>query len=512
MNDTAYIAMKNIVKTFGKVVANNNVNFSVEKGEIHALLGENGAGKSTLMNMLSGIYLPDSGSIFIEGKEVHFSAPKDSIAAGVGMVHQHFKLIDVMTAEENVILGEKGFLFRKGEAQKIADLAAQFHLDVDLHKKVADMSVGEKQNLEILKVLYRGARILILDEPTAVLTPQETQKLFAIMRKMKQEGCAVIFISHKMNEVMEVTDKITVLRKGETIQTLNTAETTPKQLTDLMVGRSVDLSIARLEQQPGEEIIQVQNLTVLKREGTPALQDVSFAMRGGEILSVAGIAGSGQKELCEAMAGLQKVHGGQILFKGEDLVGKNPKEIRRKGISMSFVPEDRLGMGLVGGMDMVHNLLLKQSQDQKGFFLNKKPAVEKAAEIKERLEIVTPGISHYPVKNLSGGNIQKVLLGRELDSQPEVLITAYPVRGLDINTCHKIYDLLNEEKKKGVAVLFIAEDLDVLLALSDRILVLANGEVTGIVDARTASKEEIGLLMLGQKAEEKGAGAVAENR
>ena len=512
MNNTAYISMKNIVKTFGKVVANNNVNFSVNKGEIHALLGENGAGKSTLMNMLSGIYLPDSGSIFIEGKEVQFSAPKDSIAAGVGMVHQHFKLIDVMTAEENVILGEKGFLYRKNESRKIADLARQFDLDVDLHKKVADMSVGEKQNLEILKVLYRGARILILDEPTAVLTPQETRKLFAIMRKMKQEGCAVIFISHKMNEVMEVTDKITVLRKGETIQTLNTADTTPKELTDLMVGRAVDLTIERVEQPAGPELIQVQGLTVLKREGTPALQDVSFAMRGGEILSVAGIAGSGQKELCEALAGLQKVNSGQIIFKGENIVGKNQKEIRRKGISMSFVPEDRLGMGLVGGMDIVHNLLLKQYQDQKGFFLNKKPAVEKAEEIKEKLEISTPGINKYPVKNMSGGNIQKVLLGRELDSQPEVLITAYPVRGLDINTCHKIYDLLNEEKKKGVAVLFIAEDLDVLLALSDRILVLANGEITGVVDARTATKEEIGLMMLGHKADENGKQEGVEQR
>lgn len=500
MNNTAYISMKNIVKTFGQVVANNNVNFSVSKGEIHALLGENGAGKSTLMNMLSGIYLPDSGSIFIEGKEVQFSAPKDSIAAGVGMVHQHFKLIDVMTAEENVILGGKGIFFRKNESRKIAALAQQFALDVDLHKKVADMSVGEKQNLEILKVLYRGARILILDEPTAVLTPQETQKLFAIMRKMKQEGCAVIFISHKMNEVMEVTDKITVLRKGETIQTLDTADTTPKELTDLMVGRAVDLTIQRVEQPAGPELMQVQGLTVLKREGTPALRDVSFAMRGGEILSVAGIAGSGQKELCEALAGLQKVDSGQILFKGENIVGKNPKEIRRRGISMSFVPEDRLGMGLVGGMDIVHNLLLKQYQDQKGFFLNKKPAVEKAEAIKDKLEISTPGINNYPVKNMSGGNIQKVLLGRELDSQPEVLITAYPVRGLDINTCHKIYDLLNEEKKKGVAVLFIAEDLDVLLALSDRILVLANGEITGVVDAKTATKEEIGLMMLGHKA------------
>ncbi len=348
MNQVAYISMKNIVKTFGKVVASNHVNFSVHKGEIHALLGENGAGKSTLMNMLSGIYLPDGGSIFIEGKEVHFSAPKDSIAAGIGMVHQHFKLIDVMTAEENVILGKKGLFFRKDESRKIDALAKQFELDVDLHKKVSDMSVGEKQNLEILKVLYQGARILILDEPTAVLTPQETRKLFAIMRKMKAEGCAVIFISHKMNEVMEITDKITVLRKGETIQTLNTADTTPKQLTDLMVGRAVDLTIERLEQPAGSEVVQVQGLTVLKREGTPALQNVSFALRGGEILSVAGIAGSGQKELCEALAGLQKVKEGKILFQGEDLVGQSPKEIRRRGISMSFVPEDRLGMGLVG--------------------------------------------------------------------------------------------------------------------------------------------------------------------
>lgn len=521
-NSSAYITMKDIVKTFGKVVANHNVNFSVNQGEIHALLGENGAGKSTLMNMLSGIYVPDSGSIFIEGKEVTFTAPKDAIAAGIGMVHQHFKLVDVMTAEENVMIGQqKGFLFNKRNIQKINDLAGRFDLDIDRKKKVSNMSVGEKQNLEILKVLYRGARILILDEPTAVLTPQETQKLFRIMRKMKEEGCAVIFISHKMNEVMEVTDKITVLRKGETIQTLETAATGPQQLTELMVGRKVDLSITRLEQPAGEEIIQIKGITVRKQEGTPALKDISFGIRSGEILSVAGIAGSGQKELCETIAGLQTVEHGQILYKGEDIVGKSPKEIIARGISMSFVPEDRLGMGLVAGMDMVHNLLLKQYQSQKGFFLNKKPAVEKALQITEKLEISTPGINKYPVKNLSGGNIQKVLLGRELDSQPEVLITAYPVRGLDIHTCLKIYDLLNAEKAKGVAVLFIAEDLDVLLALSDRIMVMANGEITGIVDARTSTKEEIGLMMLGQKQQNDGLaknvakgedGTLAENR
>ena len=504
-NKTAYIAMENIVKTFGKVVANNNINFSVNKGEIHALLGENGAGKSTLMNMLSGIYIPDSGSIYVEGKPVTFSAPKDAIDAGIGMVHQHFKLVDVMTAEENVILGQKGgLLFDSKDGEKITALAERFELGIDLHKRVADMSVGEKQNLEILKVLYRGARILILDEPTAVLTPQETEKLFRIMRKMKEDGCAVIFISHKMNEVMAVTDKITVLRRGETIKTLNTSETNPQELTELMVGRPMDLSVKRVEQERGQEVVRIEHLTVKKLEGVPALDDVSFNLYAGEILSVAGIAGSGQKELCEAIAGLQRVDSGHIYFRNEDLVGKSPKEISAKGISMSFIPEDRLGMGLVADMDMVHNLLLKQYQNQKGWFLNKKEAIAKAEEITEKLEINTPGVRNHPVKNLSGGNIQKVLLGRELDNQPEVLITAYPVRGLDIMTCHKIYDLLNEEKKKGVAVLFIAEDLDVLLALGDRVMVLANGEVTGIVDAKTTTKEEVGLMMLGQRQKKEG--------
>ena len=497
----AYLSMVGITKTFGKVVANNNVNLTVNKGEIHALLGENGAGKSTLMNMLSGIYVPDKGSIFIEGREVVFNSPSDSIAAGIGMVHQHFKLIEVMTAEENVILGQKNGVFykKKGVTEKIRAIADKYQLDVDLTKRVAEMSVGEKQNLEILKVLYRGARILILDEPTAVLTPQETVKLFHIMRKMKEDGCAVIFISHKMNEVMENTDRVTVLRKGETIATLRTAQTDPQQLTELMVGRAVDLSIEHIDQPRGPELISVSHLNVVAPDGTLALKDVSFDLYAGEILSVAGIAGSGQKELCEALAGLQLVKSGQIIYKGEDIVGKNPRDIITMGISMSFVPEDRLGMGLVATMDMAHNLLLKQYQSQKGWFLSKKPAVAKAKEITEKLEIVTPGVENYPVKNLSGGNIQKVLLGRELDLEPDVLITAYPVRGLDINTCHKIYDLLNEEKKKGVAILFIAEDLDVLLALSDRIMVLAHGEVTGIVDAQNVTKEEIGLMMVGQK-------------
>ena len=345
----AYITMRGITKTFGKVVANSNVNLTVNKGEIHALLGENGAGKSTLMNMLSGIYTPDKGQILIDGQPVVFHAPSDSIAAGIGMVHQHFKLIEVMTAEENVILGQKGRIFyqHQGTTERIQAIADKYHLEVDLKKRVADMSVGEKQNLEILKVLYRGARILILDEPTAVLTPQETVKLFAIMNRMKEDGCAVIFISHKMNEVMENTDRVTILRKGETIATLKTAETTPQQLTELMVGRAVDLSIKHIVQPAGETVMEVQNLCVNAPDGTPVLKNVSFDLKAGEILSIAGIAGSGQKELCEAMAGLYGIKSGDIRFKGESIVGKNPKEIIAMGISMSFVPEDRLGICLL---------------------------------------------------------------------------------------------------------------------------------------------------------------------
>ncbi len=496
----ALVSMKNISKRFGSVLANDEVNFSVAAGEIHALLGENGAGKSTLMNMLSGVYTPDSGSIFINGQEVFFASPRDSMSQGVGMIHQHFKLVEIHSALENILLGNEKTLFlnKKKKKEEIKELSDRFSLDIDLDKKVYEMSVGEKQNLEILKVLYRGAKILVLDEPTAVLTPQETEKLFKIMLKLKAESCAVIFISHKMNEVMSISDKTTVLLKGRSVQTLNTAETNPAQLTEIMVGYPIKLEIKREEYSDQKEVFKIENLTSFTNDGVKILKDISFAIKTGEIFSIAGIAGSGQKELCEAIAGLYKVHSGSIKFKGEEIVGRTPKEIIKKGISMSFIPEDRLGMGLVGSMDIVDNILLKQYQKKPGFFIDRKPSRAKAKEIVEKLEIKTPGINH-PIKNLSGGNIQKVLLGRELDSNPELLIIAYPVRGLDINTCYKIYDLLNQEKKKGVAILYIGEDLDALIELSDRIMVLNNGEVMGIVDARETTKEELGLMMLGEK-------------
>lgn len=496
------IEMINISKSFGKVYANKNVNLKVNTGEIHALLGENGAGKSTLMNMLSGIYSPDSGSIFIHGEKVSFTNPKESIKAGIGMVHQHFKLIENLTVRENLLLGNKGsfFLNKKAENDKIKLVSEKYGLNIDLEKKIFDMSVGEKQTIEILKVLYRGATILIMDEPTAVLTPQEIQKLFKIMNKMKNEGCTLVIITHKMNEVMEISDRVTVLRGGETVGTVNTKESTPKLLTELMVGRPMNLSIKKLEVERGKLLLSVKDLTLFNEDKVKSLNNVSFCIYEGEILGVAGVSGSGQKELCEAIAGLHPIHSGEILYNKESILGNTPKQIINKGISMSFIPEDRLGMGLVASMDIVDNIILKNYQNKKGLFIDRKPAKIKAEHIVKKLDIMTPDV-FTPVKKLSGGNIQKVLLGRELDSSPKLLITAYPVRGLDVGATYTIYNLINEEKKKGVAVLFIGEDIDVLIELCDKIMVLCNGKVTGIINSRKATREKIGLMMTGEMGE-----------
>jgi len=493
------IELKKITKTFGTVVANDKIDLSVKRGEILALLGENGSGKTTLMNMLSGIYHPDSGSIFVNGEKVLINSPHDAKALGIGMIHQHFKLVDVFNAMENVVLGSNEKQRRpKVLKEKILEITARFELDVDPEKKIYNMSVSERQTVEILKVLYQGADILILDEPTAVLTPQETRKLFVILKKMREQGSAVIIITHKLHEVMEISDRVTILRKGKSIGTVTTATTNEKELTEMMVGRPVTLAIDRPVCQNVHTSLKIVDLTVMKEDGSIGLNDISFELKAGEILGVAGVAGSGQKELCEAVAGLRKIKTGAILYQKESIVGKTPKEISRLGISMSFVPEDRLGMGLVASMGMVNNMLLKTYDQSKGIFIDRKPAKEMSEMLVNQLDIQTPGVE-TPVRLMSGGNVQKVLLGREIASHPSVLITAYPVRGLDINSSYMIYDLLNEQKKKNVAVLFIGEDLDVLLQLSDRLMVLCNGKVTGIVDAKTASKEEIGLLMTGIK-------------
>ena len=502
MQQNLAIEMRNISKAFGPVQANQNVNLDVKYGEVLALLGENGAGKSTLMNMLSGIYTPDTGTIKIDGEEVNFTSPKDSIDMGIGMIHQHFKLVDVMTAKENIILGQKTGIFTNGKklSKEIAQLAEQYGMDLDPDKKVYDMSVGEKQTLEILKVLNRGAKILILDEPTAVLTPQEINKLFRVIKKMRENGRAVVIITHKLNEVMEISDRVTVLRKGEAVGTVETSKVSTSELVELMVGKKVSLSIEKphFEDSEKEVLLHMDEVTVLNGEGKAALSNVSFDLYSHEILGVAGVANSGQKELCEVIAGLAKAEKGRIYFEGDNLVGKTPRDIIKLGIRMGFIPEDRLGMGLVGGMDIVHNMILKDYQNQPGIILRRGPCIEKAKRIVDELDIMTPDIN-TPVRKLSGGNVQKVLLGREIDAAPKALITAYAVRGLDIGASYKIYDLLNEQKKNGVGVLFVGEDLDVLMDLCDRVMVLCHGEVTGIVDPSKVTKEDIGLLMTGKQ-------------
>ncbi|MBQ8605108.1 MAG: ABC transporter ATP-binding protein [Clostridia bacterium] len=496
------IELKNITKTFGSVVANKDVCLKVDRGEILSILGENGSGKTTLMNMISGIYFPDDGQIFIDGKEVVIASPKDAFDYKIGMIHQHFKLVNVFSATENIILGlnEKGKFDLAKAKTAIKEIADKYGFEIDLDKKIYEMSVSEKQTVEIIKVLYRGADILILDEPTAVLTPQETQKLFAVLRRMRDDGKSIIIITHKLHEVLSLSDKVAVLRKGEYVGTVNTAETNESELTEMMVGKKISLNIDRSEPKNVSDRLVVNGIECVSREGVKLLDNVSFTARSGEILGIAGIAGSGQRELLEAIAGLCHLTKGEILYNNpktettENLRDKTPLQIRELGVRLSFVPEDRLGMGLVGNMDIADNMMLRSYRRGKSVFLERKRPHDLAEKIVKDLEVVTPGVS-TPVRRLSGGNVQKVLVGREIAASPTVLMAAYPVRGLDINSSYLIYNLLNEQKENGVAVIFVGEDLDVLIELCDRIMVIGSGKVTGIVDGRTASKEEIGLLM-----------------
>ena len=688
------IRFENITKTFGKkVIASNDISFSIEKGLIYSLLGENGSGKTSLMNVLVGIYKQDSGKIYINEEEVDINSPKDAYKHKIGMIHQHFKLVNVFSATENVVLGlskedyeliyqetkatnekliaelqvklekipdidnklieaknnyttvkaeqlakikeqfklakenytkeskqlkpskqssledkekynqlKNNFKEEKAQfeyaikhiddkaevkkakaevnkynlkqqikdlqneikqsrrfnlkesAKRVASISERYGFNVNPNQRVYDMSVSQKQTLEIVKALYRGVDILILDEPTAVLTPQETKQLFNVLRNMRKLGKTIIIITHKLNEVMEISDKVAVLRKGEYIGTVNTKDTNEKELTNMMVGRKIDLQIKRSEPKNAENRLYVNNITVTNIDGTTALDNVSFVLRSGEILGVAGISGSGQKELLDAIAGLRYYKAGDIIFHNPkkekpvtfyhhsikkikrmskegffhdkegnrldlsnvkdnkivemvnneevifyedeiiDLKHKTPLEIRDLGIKLSFVPEDRLGMGLVASMDLVDNMMLRSYRKGKGIFFHREKPEKLAREIVDELAVVTPSI-HTQVSKLSGGNVQKVLVGREISSSPKVFMAAYPVRGLDINSSYLIYDLLNAQKEKGTAVLFVGEDLDVLMALCDKILVLSQGRVSGIVDPKEVSKEEIGLLM-----------------
>ena len=508
MAGSTAIELKNITKRFGSIVANKGVNLKVYEGEILSILGENGSGKTTLMNMIAGIYFPDEGHIYVRGQEAVIRSPRDAFDLGIGMIHQHFKLVDVFSAAENIVLGldEKGRYDIRKVAQRVREISERYGFDIDPNKKIHEMSVSEKQTVEIVKVLYRGADILILDEPTAVLTPQETKKLFDVLRRMRDDGKSIIIITHKLHEVLSLSDRVAVLRRGEYVGEIETTKADEAMLTEMMVGKKISLNIARKEAQNPEERLVVRGISCISREGVKLLDDITFTARSGEILGIAGIAGSGQRELLEAIAGLQHLDKGEILYnnpktKGVDnLRDKTPMQIRELGVRLSFVPEDRLGMGLVGSMDIVDNMMLRSYRGGHSLFVQRKEPKDLAQRIISELEVVTPN-ANTPVRRLSGGNVQKVLVGREIAAAPTVLMAAYPVRGLDINSSYMIYNLLSQQKENGVAVIFVGEDLDVLLELCDRILVIGGGRVTGIVDARSATKEQIGLLMTTTKTE-----------
>ena len=501
-SEKATISLRNITKKFGTVVANERVSLEIYKGEILALLGENGSGKTTLMNILSGIYFPDAGQVFVNGEEVTIRSPRDVYTLGIGMVHQHFKLVDVLTAAENIILGMpgKGKLDLKAVGDRIRSICDLYGFDINPEQKIYDMSVSQKQTVEIVKVLYRGANILILDEPTAVLTPQETEKLFQVLRNLRKDGKAIVIITHKLHEVESISDRVVVLRRGQYVGEMATQETNAAKMTNMMVGHKVSLNIERTEPKNPKKRLVVNHLTVKDPDGMVKLSDVSFTAYSGEVLGIAGISGCGQKELLEAIAGLQPLESGNIQYIDPEtenvveLADKDPREIFEMGVMLSFVPEDRLGMGLVGNMDLTHNMMLRSFRNGKSIFTDRKTPRELADNVVKKLEVNTPGLS-VPVRRLSGGNVQKVLVGREISSAPTVLMTAYAVRGLDINSSYTIYNLINQQKKNGVAVIFVGEDLDVLLALCDKILVLSDGKVSGIVRGEGADKDEVGLMM-----------------
>ncbi len=502
MNKQIALEMKNVSKYFGNLAANNNVNLTAYRGDILAILGENGCGKTTLMNMIAGIYFPDSGTIYVDGTEVVIRSPKDAFRHGIGMIHQHFKLVDIFTAAENIVLGiDDGVKYNiKDVNRKVQEIADKYGFHIDPKKKIYEMSVSEKQTVEILKVLYRGADILILDEPSAVLTPQETDLLFDVLRRMRDDGKAILIITHKLHEVLSISDHVAVLRKGQHIATVETANTSAEELTEMMVGKKVELNISRPEPKNVCDRLEITNLSMIDADGIKVLDNISFTARAGEILGIAGIAGSGQKELLESIAGLRHPTTGEIIYHNpktgttENLRDKDPVAIRELGVRLSFVPEDRLGMGLVGNMDIVDNMMLRSYRRGNSMFVDRNRPGDLAKKIVEELEVSTPS-THTPVRRLSGGNVQKILVGREIASSPTVFMAAYPVRGLDINSSYTIYDLLTKQKEMGVSVIFVGEDLDVLVELCDRILVICAGKVTAVLDGRSTTKEEIGLYM-----------------
>lgn len=495
------VEMKQITKRFPGVVANNSVNLRLYEGEIHALLGENGSGKSTLMSVLSGLYRPDDGEIYVRGGRMNFRSPRDAINAGIGMVHQHFKLVETFTVAENVALGSRRtpFLLKmKGLEEHIRQLSSGFGLVVDPAAPVWQLSLGERQRVEIIKMLYRRTSVLIMDEPTAVLTPGETRELFAVLRRVAASGKAVVVITHKLSEVMEAADRVTVLRNGVVAGTALKNEISERELAALMIGREMPKTAAKTEVAAGRVVLELKGVSVRGEDGRAALQDVDLSVREGEILGIAGVAGNGQRELAEVIAGLRRAFEGRILLGGEDVTGLSPREMIDRGIG--YVPEDRLGTGLVPGLSAADNLILKDYRKpgiSSGFYIRHGEVLNRSRTLIEKFA-VRPADPGLPVRLLSGGNLQRLLLAREMSGEPRLLIAVYPARGLDIAATEAIHSLLFGRRAAGGAVLLISDDLDEIFKLSDRISVLYRGRVLAVFEnSGEAGMEAVGRLMTG---------------
>jgi ABC-type uncharacterized transport system ATPase subunit len=497
------VAMRGIVKRFPGVVANDGVDFEAAAGEVHALLGENGAGKSTLSNILTGLYRPDEGEITLYGRPVEFRTPRDALDAGVCMVHQHFRLVEPFTVAENVVLGDhrgEGRTFRlhpRRIERRVSELSSHYGLAVDPRARIWQLSLGEQQRVEILKALYREARILILDEPTAVLTPQEAEVLFSTLREMATEGRTVIFISHKLHEVKAVADRVTVLRGGRSIATVPVAEATPRSLAALMVGRELGEAGKAPARSPGEPVLELEDVWTQGDRGGAAVKGVTLSVRAGEIVAVAGVAGNGQRELAETIAGLRAPTQGAVRVGGKTLRASDPRAAIAAGVA--YVPEDRLGTGVSPSLSIAANLVLKSYRDghaSRGPLLRLRQIRERAVELIRRYHIAAPGPT-APARLLSGGNLQKVVLAREFSGRPRLLVAASPTRGLDVGAIETVHAYLRDAAADGIAVLLLSEDLDEILALADRITVMYEGEILGAFSSGKADLEQIGLLMAG---------------
>ena len=502
MADTPLISMRNIVKRFPGVTANDQINLDLYPGQVHALLGENGSGKTTLMSILTGLYRPTEGTISVNGQEKKFTSPRDAIDNCIGMVHQHFKLIESFTVAENIALSQTSNSFLLSQDAVIDDitkLGEKYGMVVNPKSYVWQLSVGEKQRVEILRMLYRNSKVLILDEPTAVLTPQETRELFANLRKMANDGCAVVFISHKMNEVLELADQITVLRSGKVVGCFGRNDTNRYGLIEMMIGRDINVNKSnnKQEQSVSEVVLEVNNISALNDVGTLGLNGMSLNVKAGEIYGIAGVSGNGQRELAEVLAGLRPATCGSIKFEGEEITGMSPKAMIERGIS--YVPEDRLGMGLVPNLDACENVILKEygtSKYSNSWKVNKTAAIKATEAIVKKFD-VRMGSIFQPVKMMSGGNLQKLLLGREIASHPKLMIVLYPVRGLDIGAIESVHKLLLQLKKENTAIILVSEELEEIAELADRVGVIFSGKILGEFPVSAMDTERVGSLMAG---------------